>query len=281
MESAISNKSLYDDALKELDGKRDEALWIKSIVECDGDEGEARISYVKWRVKELSGLEDSGNDVVADECNEEEKNVGFTQILEKGGLNFFGDYAVEIRARARAIVNAKKHKSLVYDVFVSPELMVCGPSIFGSSVNWWGALSVLTGPAGMLAAGLVGESARILGSINAKEKPLNNMQILNLEKFIVFDLSGCTLRAKEVKTSWDLTGGIWETHVHISCRWMIDGIVKPVGVGFYFDGRTTKGSKAKPKNNMLPLICKMINRSIPEIPEDRDPFWEMPKKFEY
>lgn len=37
----MSNKALYEIAMKELDGKKDETLWMMALVATGGDEFEA------------------------------------------------------------------------------------------------------------------------------------------------------------------------------------------------------------------------------------------------
>lgn len=49
----MSNKILYEKALQEYLNNRDDDLWLKSVVECFGDEEKAEFYYIKLRVEEL------------------------------------------------------------------------------------------------------------------------------------------------------------------------------------------------------------------------------------
>ena len=260
----MSNKALYELAMKELDGGKDEALWIKALVKSDGDEARARLDYVRLRVEELENSQIVKNNV--------QENENFSQILKKQYIKFYGDYADSAMEKCREIVKANKSKGLVFDVFINSESMLCAPSIDGT-INWGNALIVATGPVGILTAGLVGSSANVISNVLNQNKGLKQKVVQNLDKVIVIDLTNCTLRAKEVKTGWDLLGGIWETHIQISGNCALDGGVRPLGMSFSIEGRTTQGTKLRPKNNVLRQICQTLHKEYPSILEDTNASW--------
>ena len=61
------HKSQYAKASEEFDTQRDEALWLKALIECESNEEKARLCYIRDRVAEYEELERALRDVVPGE----------------------------------------------------------------------------------------------------------------------------------------------------------------------------------------------------------------------
>jgi hypothetical protein len=263
----MSDKSIYEIALQDFELNRDESLWLKSKVECLGDEERAKYLYIKLRVEELNSTnlpsiqpKLEGND---------EKLIHF---LNKQSVLIEGSLEKSIQSKFCEIINTKKFDKVLCDLFLNSNLILLMPS--GKDRSGFGIAGLfLTGGSGL--AGAIGLAAgNAIGKVfNSKQNFISDEIQKDFENVLIINSRAVSLDAYDYRTSWDLAGGEWQTRVRLQGEGIFNGTKGDVSLVFTFDGKTYERSFLVKANNKVPELANALSIPIPQIKQETKFKW--------
>ena len=195
--ASCGNKALYEIAMKELDGKKDETLWMMALVATGGDEFEARIEYVKLRVNELGN---SGDAAVANKLQAPviPSNIRF------GLLNALGR-DVYIRSGPWVLEDSTTHDAIIHkmSIYLASDGLVFSPvgdqGVKSAAMRLATVLGVMGGIATVAVAASVAAGVKLYEvATDSKKEPLADINSTvaylrkNIEDVIVASPSDST-----------------------------------------------------------------------------------------
>jgi hypothetical protein len=180
----MSDKILYEKALNEFINNKDEALWIKSLVECSGDQEKAKFFYIKLRVEELdNNIKDTLTPSSLDTLD---------KFLSQGSFHFEGLIKDNIEKTFCRIVNTKKYSDVLSDLYISKNFIVLIPSSSTKNTRSIELTGLLGGTIGISLMHSFAQSRLNKQSDKIKDK-LNG-----LENCVILDAGTCEIKAKEI-----------------------------------------------------------------------------------
>ncbi len=266
----MNDKLLYEQALKDFEQSRDDALWLKSVVECAGDEVKAKLLYLKLRVEELSAISATTATGSAEIRNKEpimatQENSGeLVKFGEQISLYVGGTLAGLVEDRFSQIVKAKTFDAVLCDLYVNRKVILVTPAAKDRSSLALAGL-ILTGGTGAL--GALGMAAGMAFGEIFQNRQADGVKSLikNLTDTIIIDASSVELGAYDYRRTWDLAGGEWETRISVKGKAIFNGIEGGIALVFAFEGKTYERSFLCKANNKVPELAKMINKPVPNI----------------
>jgi hypothetical protein len=263
----MNDKELYEIALKEFELSRDESLWLKSKVECLGDEGKAKYLYIKLRVEELNSKPSSISQTNID--SEDEKLVHF---LKKHSVRIEGSLQNLIESKFCEIINTKNFDKVLCDLFINSNLILLTAS--GKDRKGFAIAGlVLTGGAGL--AGMLG-----LAAGNAIGKLFDDVQnntsentLKDFKDILIMNPKKSSLNAYDYRTDWDLGGGEWQTRICLKGEGIFNGEKGDVSLIFTFEGKTYDRTFMVKPNNKVPELANTLALPIPQIKQETKFIW--------
>jgi hypothetical protein len=248
----MSNKIFYEKALQEFLNNRDDALWLKSVVECLGDEEKAKFFYIKLRVEDLE------KNIINETANLNSID-NLDLFLKQGHYYFDGSIKDRIEKKFCEILKTKKYSNVLSDLYVNKNFIIITPS--SKDTTSIELLGILGGHAGLAAMQSFTQFVRNKQSDKIKDK------IDVLKNFVVFDAKSCEIKAKEVKYGFGWLAE-WHTWVLIEGDCLFDGTKERISVRFEIDC-TLFGARERNKTTISEL-CSRIGKPAPKFYIDKE-----------
>lgn len=274
----MSDKEFYQIAFNELEESKDQALWLKSIVGCSGDEQKAKLMYVKLRVEELTTETANGQfrielPSLKTQSHDQQKSKDLIQY-EKGISGYFGGSLCDsVGDRFCQIVKAKASTDVLCSIYVNEEAVVISPVAKNGSGSWALTGMILSGGSG--AIGVLGLAAgKALWHAFHQTKAESVIELpAHLQDILMIDAKSIELTAYDYRSSWDFGGGEWETRIRLVGDAIFNGVKGTGGLIFAYEGKTYDRSFMAKANGKVPELAKLLGIPVPNIPKETKFIW--------
>lgn len=263
----MNDIELYEIALKEFEVGRDESLWLKSKVECLGDEDKAKYLYIKLRVEELNSKNSSIN-----QANFESKDEKLINYLKKQPVTIEGSLKNSIESKFCEIINTKNFDKVLCDLFINSNLILLTAS--GKDRSGFAIAGlVLTGGAGLV--GMLGLAAgSAIGKLfDGAQSNTSGDALKDFQNILIMNPKKSSISAYDYRTVWDLGGGEWQTRICLKGEGIFNGVKGDVSLIFAFEGKTYDRTFLVKANNKAPELANTLSLSIPQIKQETKFIW--------